>query len=48
MTIQTACPKCKQAYSLKDELAGKTVKCKKCGQAFTLPKADSPAAAPPA
>ncbi|MEW6354717.1 MAG: tetratricopeptide repeat protein [Planctomycetota bacterium] len=48
MPIQTMCPQCSQPYNLKDDLAGKTVKCKKCGRTFTIPKAGPPSATPPA
>ena len=37
MPINVAC-RCGQRLSAKDELAGKTVKCPKCGQPVTVPK----------
>lgn len=37
------CPKCGRRYTLKENMAGKAVKCGKCGQAFQAP----PAAAEP-
>ena len=47
MPIATTCPACRHAYRLKDELAGKRVKCKNpaCQETFTVPR---PAAAQPA
>jgi hypothetical protein len=33
------CPKCRKKYRWKPELAGKKVKCKKCGTQFRFPKA---------
>lgn len=33
-----ACPKCHKKYRPKPELAGKKVKCKKCGALFRFPK----------
>ncbi len=36
MPIVIQCPRCSKSYSLKDDLAGKPVKCK-CGQSFQVP-----------
>lgn len=38
MPIRFACPKCQKKYALKDELAGRKVKCT-CGQTLQLPQA---------
>ena len=49
MPIATTCPACQHAYRLKDELAGKRVKCKNpaCQETFTVPKPQAaPVAAP--
>ena len=54
MSIDLACPKCRQKYRLKDELAGKKAKCAKCGESIKVPSPvavakgpASPAAAKP-
>jgi hypothetical protein len=39
MAIELACPKCRQKYRLKDELAGKKAKCAKCGESIHVPAA---------
>jgi hypothetical protein len=39
MAIELACPKCRQKYRLKDELAGKKAKCAKCGESMQIPGA---------
>lgn len=44
MPLQAACPKCKKQYQLPDQLAGKSVKCKACGNSFSV----GATAAPPA
>lgn len=31
MAIETQCPKCRKRYRVKDELAGRKIKCKQCG-----------------
>ena len=36
MTIRTQCPACDAVYNLKDELVGKAVRCKSCGETFTV------------
>ena len=36
MPIKTVCPECDKAYTLADAMEGKSVKCKACGQAFTV------------
>jgi serine/threonine-protein kinase len=48
MAIRAKCPNpaCGKEYSLRDELAGKTVKCTSCQQAFKVPPAEVPAAQP--
>jgi len=50
MPASFQCPKCAQRYTLKEGMAGKTVKCAKCGEAFRIPAADAPAppTSPPA
>ena len=52
MPIEFACPECRRGYRVKDELAGKTAKCGKCGHRMHIPQeAHAPAAsavAPPA
>jgi predicted Zn finger-like uncharacterized protein len=37
MAIDTTCPHCDSAYSLADRLEGKTVRCKRCNDTFTVP-----------
>jgi hypothetical protein len=37
MPIAIACPGCSKRYDLADEFAGKTAKCKQCGQVFKIP-----------
>jgi len=37
MAISIQCPQCGKSYNLRDDLAGKRVKCK-CGQAFVAPE----------
>jgi predicted Zn finger-like uncharacterized protein len=44
MAIELACPKCRQKYRLKDELAGKKAKCAKCGESINVPAATPVAA----
>jgi predicted Zn finger-like uncharacterized protein len=34
MSIQATCPNCKSSYNLRDEMRGKTVRCKQCQQPF--------------
>jgi predicted Zn finger-like uncharacterized protein len=36
--IEVACPKCAKQYRLADELAGKRVRCKDCGETITVPQ----------
>ncbi len=35
--IEFSCESCQKVYKVKDELAGKTAKCKQCGHAFQVP-----------
>jgi hypothetical protein len=42
MPIKTVCPECDRAYTLADAMEGKSVKCKGCGQAFTVEAAGGP------
>lgn len=37
----TRCPSCSKEYNLSDSLAGKSVRCKACGNVFVVPEADS-------
>ncbi|MFO0839853.1 MAG: hypothetical protein U1D55_15180 [Phycisphaerae bacterium] len=39
-TIRCECPKCGAKYRLPLEAAGRTARCKKCGDAFAVPKLD--------
>ena len=41
MTISVNCPKCNKQYQVRDELAGKRVRCKKCKGVVPIPAADS-------
>jgi len=41
MAIRVACPGCQTLYALADHLAGKTVRCKKCNDTFTVPSPDA-------
>lgn len=41
MTIATVCTKCGFEYKLRDDLAGKKVKCKECQTVFVVPKQPS-------
>lgn len=43
MTIEATCDSCYRTYNLKDALAGRKVRCKECGETFTVPQ---PGAAP--
>lgn len=42
MPIPITCPSCETSARVPDRFAGKRVKCKKCGQALTVPEADDP------
>jgi acetyl esterase/lipase len=46
MPISFQCDHCKRSYTTSEQWAGKTVKCKQCGQAMKVPSAAEPAAAP--
>ena len=48
MSISFACTKCGKRYSVKDEFAGKKVKCAACGTSMTLPKLGEKPAVPAA
>ena len=37
MSIEVACKGCQARYKVKDELAGRMVECKHCGQKFRVP-----------
>ena len=43
MAISFQCSHCKRSYTTSEQLAGKTVKCKQCGQAVKVPSASAPA-----
>ena len=43
MPITVVCDQCDSRYNLKDELAGKKLKCKKCGNILVAPELDEPA-----
>lgn len=45
MPITVVCDQCESRYSLKDELAGKKLRCKKCGNVLVAPDLDEPAGA---
>ncbi|MFN0197193.1 MAG: hypothetical protein ACKVT0_10645 [Planctomycetaceae bacterium] len=38
MTIQVKCPKCSKVYKLKDDFAGKKIRCKDCEAMIAVPK----------
>ncbi len=39
MSIHFECPQCESSFRLEESLSGKTVRCKKCGEAFRVPPA---------
>jgi predicted Zn finger-like uncharacterized protein len=43
MSISISCPHCRRPYRLKEESAGKRVKCRDCGEPFAVPKTIAPA-----
>lgn len=45
MPLPAVCPKCKKQYQLPDQLAGKSVKCNACGNAFSVGAPAAPALA---
>jgi hypothetical protein len=47
MPISLACPKCQKRLRIKDELAGKRVRCPGCGSLLPVPAPAEPAPAPP-
>ncbi len=46
MPLSAACVKCHRKLKVRDELAGKKVRCPRCGWAVAIPGADEEAAAP--
>jgi predicted Zn finger-like uncharacterized protein len=49
INLQAVCPKCGQKYSVSDSMAGRSLRCNKCGATFTLAgQSGSTSAAPPA
>jgi len=42
MPIQTQCPHCRTSYTLADNLAGKRVRCRECGDTFPVPADEEP------
>src|SRR5438093_3287450 len=42
MSLSLRCEACGKPLKLKDELAGKKIKCPACGQGLTVPPADEP------
>jgi predicted Zn finger-like uncharacterized protein len=42
MSQVVCCPTCQTQYQIKDELAGRTAKCKKCSQSFLIPHSRHP------
>jgi hypothetical protein len=44
MPITAACPSCSQKLQVDDQYAGKPVRCPKCGNTMTMPRADVPTA----
>lgn len=45
MSIKAQCGQCQASFGVRDEFAGKRVKCPKCSQPMTIPnKADAPSA----
>jgi hypothetical protein len=47
MPIETSCPHCARAYTLAENLEGKTVRCKGCEKPFTVVAEDEGGSAPP-
>jgi dienelactone hydrolase len=43
MAISFQCSHCQRSYTTSEQLAGKTVKCKQCGQPVKVPSASAPA-----
>jgi hypothetical protein len=41
MSIAAECPKCGKAYKVKDELAGKAIRCRECQATIRIPAADA-------
>ena len=46
MTDSFHCPKCEQSFRFTPQVAGKTVRCVRCGNVFSAPGGQQPAAAP--
>ncbi len=44
MPIDFSCPGCKKKYRVKDELAGRTLRCKACQTQFAVPRPQAPQA----
>lgn len=42
MSITVACRECDHAWKVKEELAGRKVKCPECGESVTVPEGDDP------
>jgi predicted Zn finger-like uncharacterized protein len=47
MPVEFTCPECHRGYRVKDELAGKTAKCGKCGHRMRIPALEGAVAAAP-
>ncbi|MGL4420806.1 MAG: hypothetical protein ACRCZF_09100, partial [Gemmataceae bacterium] len=47
MAMSVECPSCGVGLSLPENLAGKSIRCKSCGEVFTVPSAASVAKAKP-
>jgi predicted Zn finger-like uncharacterized protein len=48
MKVQAVCPRCGQQYSVADSMAGRSLRCGKCGTSFTLAGGSGTSAAAPA
>lgn len=47
MSIEVICPSCDQVHKVKDEAAGKKLRCKGCQEVIPIPAASEPAEADP-
>src|SRR5438093_10603032 len=45
MSSRMSCPKCRTEYRLREDMAGKAIRCQKCQHVFTAPAAVSASAA---